>query len=95
MVEGYANWRLHFAWGSPNNPHNNKFLSKLPLDHFALQPTANAQVGHLGYWVGQEDGYTRKITSYTRPLRDLYENYILNAFEPLSNFEIREIDFII
>ena len=94
MVEGYANWRLHFAWGSPNKPHNNKFLAKLPLDHFALQPTANAQVGHLGYWVAQEDGYTRKITSFTRPLRDLYENYILNAFEPLSNFEIRDYEYV-
>ena len=94
MVDGYANWRLHFAWGSPNKPQNNKFLSKLPLDHFVLQPTAYPQAGHLGYWIGQEDSYTKKITSFTRPLRDVYEEYIANAFEPLSQFEIRDYEYV-
>jgi len=94
LVDVYANWRLHLAWGEPSRPKNNSFLDKLPLDHFAPLPTNFTQTKHLGYWVGDENKYSTKIMSFTRPLRDIYEDYILNTFEPLSNFEIRDYEDI-
>ena len=94
LVDVYANWRLHLAWGEPSRPKDNSFLDKLPLDHFAQLPTDFTRPDHLGYWVGDENKYTTKVMSFTRPLRDIYEDYILNTFEPLSNFEIRDYEGI-
>ncbi len=94
LIDGYANWRLHLAWGKPNQPTDNPLLEKLPLDHFLIQPTNIPKPDHLGYWIGNEDRYSGKIMSFTRPMRDVYEDYIHNSFEPLSNFEIRDYEEI-
>jgi hypothetical protein len=94
LVDSYANWRLHLAWGEPSRPKKNSFLDKLPLDHFVQLPTNFARPSHLGYWVGDENKYSTKVMSFTRPLRDTYEDYILNTFEPISNFEIRDYEGI-
>ena len=94
LIDGYANWRLQIAWGKPNQPIDNPILKKLPLDHFLIQPTNISMPDHLGYWVGDEDRYAGKIMSFTRPMRDVYEDYIYNSFEPLANFEIRDYEEI-
>ena len=95
LVEGYANWRLSFAWGKPSEPAFNNILEKLPIDHFVKRPTDTEPPDHLGYWVNDENHYSMKVMSFTRPMRDSYENYIKSKFEPLANFEIRDYDEII
>ena len=90
LVESYANWRLTLAWGKPSEPKFNAILKKIPIDHFVKRPTDLERPGHLGYWIGEEHHYSSKVTSFARPLRDSYENYIQSKFEPLAQFEIRD-----
>jgi hypothetical protein len=90
LVESYANWRLALAWGKPSEPKFNAILKKIPMDHFVKRPTDLERSHHLGYWVGDEHHYSSKVMSFTRPLRDSYENYIQSKFEPLAQFEIRD-----
>ena len=94
LVEDYATWRLTLAWGNPSEATFNSILKKLPLDHFVKRPTDLAKPEHLGYWVGEEDQYSSKVMSFTRPTRDIYENYIQTVFEPLANYEIRDYEEI-
>ena len=89
LIEKYANWRLYLAWGNPDQPSYNSILKNLPLDHFAEQPTRTIRPQHLGYWIGDEDKYTSKVLSFTRPLRDDFHEYVNNKLDPLLNFEIR------
>lgn len=90
LVDGYANWRLSLAWGKPSQPAFNPLLKKIPLDHFVAQPLSSPESEHLGYWVGRESEYSSKIMSFTRPLRDIYKDFIYRKIEPLANFEIRD-----
>ena len=94
LIENYANWRLTLAWGKPSEAAFNSILKKLPLDHFVRRPTDLPKPQHLGYWVGEEDQYSSKVMSFTRPTRDIYENYIQTVFEPLANYEIRDYEEI-
>ena len=94
LVDGYANWRLSLAWGKPSQPAFNSILKKIPLDHFIAQPLDSQESEHLGYWVGRESEYSSKIMSFTRPLRDMYKDFIYRKIEPLANFEIRDYDDI-
>ena len=40
--------------------------------------------------VSKESAYAESVMSFARPLRDRYEDYLENEFEPLANFEIRD-----
>jgi hypothetical protein len=90
LVESYANWRLTLAWGKPSKPKFNAILKKIPIDHFVHRPTDLERPDHLGYWVADEHHYSSKVMSFSRPLRDSYENYIQSKLEPLAQFEIRD-----
>ena len=90
MVDGYANWRLKLAWGKVESPSLNTILKSIPLDHYAFRPTDSDKPKHLGYWINEEDVYTSKIMSFTRPMRDNYKNYIINKKDTLNNYEIRD-----
>lgn len=90
LVDGYANWRLKLAWGKVESPSLNTILKSIPLDHYAFRPTDSDKPKHLGYWINEEDVYTSKIMSFTRPMRDNYKNYIINKKDTLNNYEIRD-----
>ena len=90
LLDNYANWRLNFSWGEPSRPSYNSFLKNIPLDHYAYQPTGLSSYNHLGYWIRDENQYCLRITSFTRPKRDNYEDFLLEEFEPLANYEIRD-----
>ena len=90
LIDDYANWRLHLAWGQPSDPVENKLLRKLSLDHFSEFPTDHNKPNHLGYWVGEEVDYCEKTLSFTRPLRDNYKDFINYNLNPLGNFKITD-----
>jgi hypothetical protein len=89
LIDDYANWRLYIAWGEPDDPKENKFLKKLPLDHFSECPTDRPKPNHLGYWISEELDYSRKTLSFTRPLRDHYKEFVTYNSNPLGNFSKR------
>jgi len=86
LIDDYANWRLHIAWGEPDDPKENMFLKKLPLDHFSECPTDRPKPKHLGYWISEEVDYCTKTLSFTRPLQDHYKDFITYNLNPLGNF---------
>lgn len=92
LLDNYANWRLNLSWGEPSNPSYNPILKNIPLDHYAYQPTGLSSYNHLGYWIRDENQYCLQVTSFTRPKRDNYEDFLLEEFEPLANYEIRDYD---
>ena len=91
LIDDYANWRLHLAWGEPNDPKENKLLKKLSLGHLSESPTNRPKPNHLGYWISEEVDYCRKTLSFTRPLRDHYKDFITYNLNPLGNFKKRNI----
>ncbi len=89
MIEKYAKFRLHMAWGQPESGKINPILSKLPLDHFRSPPqVADASFDDFS----QEDEYARKIMSFARPLRDRYSDYCLSQNDSLSSYEIVDLE---
>lgn len=91
LIDDYANWRLHLAWGEPNDPKENKLLKKLSLGHLSESPTNRPKPNHLGYWISEEIDYCRKTLSFTRPLRDHYKDFITYNLNPLGNLKKRNI----
>lgn len=94
LVEPYANWRLTFAWGEPDMPKQNAILSKLPFDHFLQPPAFSSEWrGHVSS-LEEEFEYAKKISSFNRPTRDRYYNFVLRQINPLRNYEIIDLGMI-
>ncbi|MBT3637201.1 MAG: hypothetical protein HN531_09690 [Opitutae bacterium] len=91
LVEKYAELRHRVAWGVPGNGGFNPLLKILPLDHFAVDPSLTPVPGQSAYETASEESdYAESVMSFSRPLRDRYEDYLENEFDPLANFEIRD-----
>jgi hypothetical protein len=94
LVEPYAKWRLNFAWGEPDLAKLNPIFKSIPTDHSIDPP------GKLNFYDGkksaveQEFEYAEKITSFNRPTRDRYYNYLLQEVNPLRNFEIIDLGMV-
>lgn len=91
LVEKYADFRHRVAWGVPDQGLYHPFLKILPLDHFSEPPTQSLASGQSAYeGVSVESDYAESVMSFSRPLRDRYEDFLENEFSPLANFEIRD-----
>lgn len=91
MVEKYAEYRIRLAWGEPGEGAYHPVLKFLPLDHFEAPPEIAVDSGQSIYKQAlNETHFAESAMSYTRPMRDRYEDYLINEFEPLANFEIRD-----
>lgn len=94
LVEPYANWRLQFAWGTPEVAGANPILKKLPLDHFVTPPSIASQRSTPLSLLKQEFEYAKKITRFDRPARDRYFNFAIKQVNPLRNFEIVDLGMV-
>ena len=92
LVEPYAKWRLNFAWGDPDFARENRVLKNLPLDHFLVPPgtSATSSIDHSS--LSEEFEFARRITSFNRPTRDRYYNFVVRQSNPLRNYEIMDFD---
>jgi len=91
LVEKYADLRQRVAWGTPGKGLYHPILKILPLDHFSEAPSLNPIADQSAYERAiAESDYAESVMSFSRPLRDRYEDYLENEFEPLANFEIRD-----
>ena len=91
LVEKYAELRQRLAWGDPDNGSFHPILKFLPLGHFSEPPSLTFASGQsASQTVSSESAYAESVMSFSRPLRDRYEDYLENEFEPLANFEIRD-----
>jgi hypothetical protein len=91
LVEKYAELRHRVAWGVPGKASYNPILKILPLDHFTAAPSLTPVSGQSDYESATaENAYAESVMSFSRPLRDRYEDYLENELEPLANFEIRD-----
>jgi len=91
LVEKYAELRHRVAWGVPGNGLYHPLLKILPLDHFTVAPSLTPVPGQSAFDAASaESAYAASVMSFSRPLRDRYEDYLENEFEPLANFEIRD-----
>ena len=94
LVEPYAKWRLSFAWGEPDMAKLNYIFKSLPSDHSVDPPKESNHYDGKRSAVEQEFEYAQKITSFNRPTRDRYYNYLLKEVNPLRNFEIIDLGMI-
>jgi hypothetical protein len=91
LVEKYADLRQRVAWGAPGKGLYHPILKILPLDHFSEAPSLIPIAEQSAYERAfAESDYAESVMSFSRPLRDRYEDYLENEFEPLANFEIRD-----
>ena len=94
MVEKYAIFRLESSWGSKISENINKYLSLLPLSHFAKTPSNSSEVGFSLFKALEEDKYAAKIMSFGRPQRDHFVDYV-NEPDPLrKSYRIIDINHI-
>ena len=94
LVERYANFRLKMAWGEPGRESFNPYLKRLSLDHFQEPPASLQNGSYPSFKVLEEHRYASKIMSFGRAFRDRYLEETKSAFDPLSNFEIKDLEFI-
>ena len=91
LVEKYAELRHRVAWGVPGEGSYHPILKVFPLGHFSEPPSLTLVPGQsASEMVSKESAYAESVMSFARPLRDRYEDYSENEFEPLANFEIRD-----
>ena len=91
LVEKYAELRHRVAWGVPGEGSYHPILKVFPLGHFSEPPSLTLASGQsASETVLKESAYSESVMSFARPLRDRYEDYLENEFEPLANFEIRD-----
>ena len=91
LVEKYAELRQRVAWGVPGEGSYHPILKFFPLGHFSEPPSLTLASGQsASEMVSKESAYAESVMSFARPLRDRYEDYLENEFEPLANFEIRD-----
>ena len=91
LVEKYAELRHRVAWGVPGEGSYHPILKVFPLGHFSEPPSLTLAPGQsASETVSKERAYAESVMSFARPLRDRYEDYLENEFEPLANFEIRD-----
>ena len=94
LVEPYAKWRLNFAWGEPDLAKLNSIFKSLPSDHSLAPPKESNHYDGKRSALEQEFEYAQRITSFNRPTRDRYYNYLLQTVNPLRNFEIVDLGMI-
>jgi len=94
LVEPYAQWRLQFAWGEPSYAKLNPVFKTIPSDHSISPPDASSFYGGLQKPLDLEFEYAQKITSFNRPTRDRYYNYLLQEVNPLRNFELVDLGIV-
>ena len=91
LVEKYAEYRLKIAWGVPGTGNYHSFLKLFPLDHFKELPAESLDSGGLPYDIATiEADYAATVMSFSRPMRDRYEEHVKSKLEPLANFDIRD-----
>ena len=94
LVEPYAQWRLQFAWGEPSYAKLNPVFKTIPMDHSISPPNASSFLGGMQKPLNLEFEYAQKITSFNRPARDRYYNYLLQEANPLRNFELVDLGIV-
>jgi hypothetical protein len=94
LVEPYAQWRLQFAWGEPSHAKLNPVFKTIPTDHSISPPNASSFFGGMQKPLDLEFEYAQKITSFNRPVRDRYYNYLLKEVNPLRNFELVDLGIV-
>jgi hypothetical protein len=94
LVESYAQWRLQFAWGEPSYAKLNPIFKTIPTDHSFEPPGASSFYGGKQKLLDLEFEYAQKITSFNRPSRDRYYNYLLQEVNPLRNFEMTDLGIV-
>lgn len=94
LVEPYAKWRLNFAWGEPDLAKLNSIFKSIPSDHSLSPPKESNLNEGIKSTVEREFEYAQKITSFNRPTRDRYYNYLLKEVNPLRNFEIIDLGML-
>ena len=94
LVEPYAQWRLQFAWGEPSHAKLNSVFKTIPTDHSISPPSASGFFGGMQKPLELECEYAQKITSFNRPVRDRYYNYLLQEANPLRNFELVDLGIV-
>ena len=94
LVEPYAQWRLQFAWGEPSHAKLNPVFKTIPTDHSISPPSASSFFGEMQKPLDLEFEYAQKMTSFNRPARDRYYNYLLQEANPLRNFELVDLGIV-
>ena len=94
LVEPYAQWRLQFAWGEPSYAKLNPIFKTIPTDHSFAPPDASSFYDGTQKPLDLEFEYAQKITSFNRPSRDRYYNYLLQEVNPLRNFEMTDLGIV-
>jgi len=94
LVEPYAHWRLQLAWGEPSHAKLNPVFKTIPTDHSISPPSASSFLGGIQKPMDLEFEYAQKITSFNRPTRDRYYNYLLQEANPLRNFELVDLGIV-
>ena len=94
LVEPYAQWRLQFAWGEPSYAKLNPIFKTIPTDHSLAPPDASSFYGGMQKPLDLEFEYAQKITSFNRPSRDRYYNYLMQEVNPLRNFEMTDLGIV-
>ena len=94
LVEPYSQWRLQFAWGKPSYSKLNPFFKAIPTDHSIAPPDTSSFHGGIQKPLDSEFEYAQKITSFNRPVRDRYYNYLLQEENPLRNFEMVDLGIV-
>ena len=91
LVEKYAEYRLKVAWGVPGAGTYHSFLKLFPLDHFKEPPAESLDSGGSPNHIAMIEGdYAATVMSFSRPIRDRYEEYVKSKLDPLANYEIRD-----
>jgi hypothetical protein len=94
LVEPYSKWRLQFAWGEPSYAKLNPIFKTLPTDHSFAPPDSSSFYGGMQKPLDLEFEYAQKITSFNRPSRDRYYNYLMKEVNPLRNFEMTDLGIV-
>ena len=94
LVEPYAQWRLQFAWGEPSYAKLNPIFKTFPTDHSFAPPDSSSFYGGMQKPLDLEFEYAQKITSFNRPSRDRYYNYLMQEVNPLRNFEMTDLGIV-
>ena len=94
MVEKYAIFRLESSWGTKNSKNFNKYLSFLPINHFAQPPKVSSEIEFSMIRAIEEDKYAAEIMSFGRPQRDDYAEFIKNTDPNRKSFQIKDLNHI-
>ena len=94
MVEKYAIFRLESSWGTKNSKNFNKYLSFLPINHFAQPPKVSSEIEFSMIRAIEEDKYAAEIMSFGRPQRDDYAEFIKNTDSNRKSFQIKDLNHI-